>query len=89
MGQYLATRLQSLNQKFQFITDVRGRGLLLAMEFSSDIAQSLVIACLDNGLLVNRVKPNALRFMPPLIIGKDEVDEAIGILDKALSSIAS
>ena len=89
MGQYLATRLKSLKQKFQFITDVRGRGLLLAMEFSSDIAQSLVMACLDNGLLVNRVKPNALRFMPPLIIGKDEVDEAIGILDKALSSISS
>jgi len=89
VGQYLATRLKSLKQKFQFITDVRGRGLLLAMEFSSDIAQSLLMACLDNGLLVNRVKPNALRFMPPLIIGNDEVDEATGILDEALSSIAS
>jgi acetylornithine/N-succinyldiaminopimelate aminotransferase len=89
VGQYLASGLESLKQKFQFITDVRGRGLLLAMEFSSDIAQSLVMACLDNGLLVNRVKPNALRFMPPLIIGRDEVDEATGILDKTLSSIAS
>jgi acetylornithine/N-succinyldiaminopimelate aminotransferase len=89
MGEYLATRLKSLKQKFPFITDVRGRGLLLAMEFSSDIAQSLVMACLDNCLLVNRVKPNALRLMPPLIIGRDEVDEAVGILDKALSSIAS
>jgi 4-aminobutyrate aminotransferase-like enzyme len=39
--------------------------------------------------LVNKLKDNALRFMPPLIIGKDEVDEALGILDKALSNISS
>ena len=78
-----------LKEKYQFITDVRGRGLLLAVEFSSDIGQSLLTDCLNNGLLVNRVKPNALRLMPPLIIGKDEVDEAVDILDKALSNIVS
>ena len=63
--------------------------MLVAMEFSSDIAQSVVMDCLDRGLLVNRLKPNALRFIPPLIISKDEVDEALGILDKALSNIVS
>ncbi len=89
VGQYLTTGLESLRQKFQFITDVRGRGLLVALEFSRNIAQSVVIACLDRGLLVNRLKPNALRFMPPLTIGNEEVDEALGILDKALSSIVS
>jgi 4-aminobutyrate aminotransferase-like enzyme len=45
------------------------------------------MACLDRGLLVNRLKPNALRFIPPLIIGEAEVDEALSILDKALSSL--
>jgi len=88
VGQYLTTGLQSLKQKYQFITDVRGRGLLVAMEFNRDIAQSIVIACLDRGLLVNRVKPSAIRFIPPLIIGNSEVDKALGILDKALSSVA-
>jgi acetylornithine/N-succinyldiaminopimelate aminotransferase len=87
-GQYFAAGLEKLKGKYPFITDVRGRGLLVAMEFSSDIAQSLVMACLERGLLVNRVKPNALRFMPPLIIGNKEVDEALGILDKALASVA-
>ncbi len=87
VGQYFITGLEGLKQKFQLVTDVRGRGLLLAMEFSSDIAGSLVTACLERGLLVNRLKPNALRFMPPLTIGNEEVDEALGILDKALSSI--
>ncbi|MBA7538452.1 Acetylornithine aminotransferase [subsurface metagenome] len=89
MGQYLVTRLEDLRGKFQFITDVRGCGLLVAMELSSDIAQSVVMACLDRGLLVNRLKPNAVRFMPPLIISNDEVDEALGILDRALSGIDS
>jgi len=87
VGQYLIAGLENLRQKFQFITDVRGRGLLVAMEFSRDIAQSVVMTCVERGLLVNRLKPNALRFIPPLIIGNEEVDEAIGILDKALSSI--
>ncbi len=87
VGQYLIDGLGGLKQKHQFITDVRGRGLLVAMEFNSDIAESLVTACIEKGLLVNRLKPNALRFMPPLIIGNDEVDKALGILDKALSSI--
>ncbi len=88
VGQYLVTELEGLRHKFQFVTNVRGRGLLVAMEFSSDIAQSVVMTCLDRGLLVNRLKPNALRFIPPLIISNDEVDEALGILDGALSSTA-
>ena len=86
VGQYLASGLEKLKQKFQFITDVRGRGLLLAIGFSSDIAPPVVMACLDRGLLVNKLKPNALRFMPPLIIGNEEVDEGLGILDRALAA---
>jgi len=89
VGQYLIAGLGQLKQKFPFITDVRGRGLLVAIEFSSEIGQALVMACLERGLLVNRVKPNALRFIPPLIIGNREVDEALGILEGALSSVAS
>jgi predicted acetylornithine/succinylornithine family transaminase len=89
VGQYLITGLKEVKQKFEFITDVRGRGLLVALEFSGEIAQSVVMACLERGLLVNRLKPNALRFMPPLIVGNDEVDEALSILDEVLSTIAS
>ncbi|MFC2052341.1 acetylornithine transaminase [Chloroflexota bacterium] len=89
VGQYFTAGLEKLKGKLQFITDVRGQGLLIALEFSSDIAQSAVMACLDRGLLVNRVKPSALRFMPPLIIGNKEVDEALDILEKALSSVVN
>ncbi len=87
MGKRLAAGLKSLKQRFRFVTDVRGLGLLQAMEFDSDIAQPLMLACLDGGLLVNVLKDNAIRFMPPLIISKEEVDRALAILEKALSGI--
>jgi predicted acetylornithine/succinylornithine family transaminase len=87
VGQYLITGLETLKNKYQVINDVRGCGLLVAVEFNQDCAQSVLMACLDEGLLVNRLKPNALRFMPPLNIDKGEVDEALGILDKVFSAI--
>ena len=86
VGQYLTDGLDKLKREYRFITGVRGLGLLQAMEFDSDLAQSVVTACLDSGLLVNKLKPSAIRFMPPLIIGRKEVDEALGILDGVLST---
>ena len=80
VGKYCLTKLENLRQQFDFITDVRGRGLLIALEFSDEIAQDVVMACVNKGLLVNKVKPNAIRLMPPLIITENEVDEAAGIL---------
>ena len=87
VGHYFTEKLTGLRQKYPIITDVRGRGLLIAIEFSGDIAATLLTACLERGLLVNLLKPNALRFMPPLNISNAEVDEALGILDEALSEI--
>jgi acetylornithine/N-succinyldiaminopimelate aminotransferase len=57
------------------------------LEFNQEIAEELVLACLERGLLVNKVKPNALRFIPPLIITEKEVDRAIGILGDVLGEI--
>ena len=81
------TRLESLKQQFDFITELRGRGLLIALEFNREIAERLVLACIDRGLLVNHVKSNALRLMPPLIITEKEVDSAIGILGDVLCKV--
>jgi len=86
-GQLLFAGLEELKQKYSFITDVRGRGLLQAMEFSDNIAKSVTLTCLKKGLLINKLKDNAVRFMPPLIINKDNISEALHILDKALSII--
>ncbi len=86
-GQHFMNGLKALKQKYQIIAGVRGLGLLLAVEFKREIARELVSACLEKGLLVNRVKPDTLRFMPPLIVTDDEVDEALDILDKSLTGI--
>jgi acetylornithine/N-succinyldiaminopimelate aminotransferase len=85
VGEYLKKKLVGLKNKYPFITEVRGRGLLVAVEFKSEISQAVVLACLEKGLLVNKLKPNAIRFVPPLIISEKDVDRAIGILDKVLS----
>jgi len=89
VGQYLMKGLKGLKDKYSFITDARGRGLLTALEFDGDIGQDVLLACLENGLLVNRVKPNAVRLMPPLIIGSEEVDQAVAIMDGVFSGIVS
>jgi len=87
IGKYLIEKLEKLKKKYPFITDVRGRGLLLAVEFDKEIGQQVLMSCLEKGLLVNKVKANAIRLMPPLIIGNKEVDEAADILDKVFSGI--
>ena len=87
VGSYFFAGLEKLKQKYPFVTMVRGRGLLLAIEFNKEIGQAAMLACLKNGLLVNRVKPNALRFMPPLIITNREADEALSILDRVFAEI--
>ncbi len=87
VGAYLVNRLETLRERHPSVSEVRGRGLLTAIEFSDEIGQEALRACLERGLLVNAVKPNALRFMPPLNIGTAEVDEAIEKLDGALTDI--
>ncbi len=84
-GDYLIDQLKKLKAKYDFIVEVRGRGLLVAIQFNSDLTQNIVKSCMERGLLLNPVKPNAIRFMPPLTIVKREIDEAIGILDKVLA----
>lgn len=84
VGNYLMSRLNELKAEFPLVSDVRGKGLLVALEFSRDISRDVVYGCMEEGLLLNGVKPNALRFMPALNITNAEVDEAVGILHKVL-----
>ena len=86
MGLYFLNKLTILHNKYNNIVQVRGKGLLLAVEFNKSIAMNIVHTCRDNGLLINPVKPTAIRFMPPLIIEHYHIDEAIKILDKAIDA---
>ena len=56
-------------------------GLLHAVEFSSDLSAAVVSACNEAGLLLNPVKPNTIRLMPPLTVSDGEIDQAVERLD--------
>ncbi len=79
MGAYFKERLVELAGRFSFIREVRGLGLLLGLELTIEGAP-IVSRCRERGLLINCVDGRILRFLPPLIIGTEEVDQAAGIL---------
>ncbi|MBW2504755.1 MAG: acetylornithine transaminase [Deltaproteobacteria bacterium] len=87
MGAYLRTQLDALEQKYDFISEVRGRGLILGVELTIDGAE-LVSRAMAKGLLINCTVGKVLRFLPPLIVSRDEIDEAVSILDSVLASVA-
>ena len=75
-GQYLMDLLEELKGSHPGITDVRGRGLMIGVEFNSDIA-SLNTEGLEKGILLNVIQGHILRVAPPLVITRAQIDEAI------------
>ncbi len=86
-GAYLKKRLEAIKSRNASITDVRGMGLLLAVEFSTDISGKLVGICNEEGLLLNPVRPNAIRLMPPLTISHQEIDTGVERLERGLKKV--
>ncbi len=84
VGEYFLGRLNALKESSPKVASARGWGLLLALEFTEDIAEEVQMACLERGLLLNRIRPNLIRFMPPLIITEAVVDQALDILKGVL-----
>lgn len=87
VGGYLVDRLQALARKHSIIKEVRGLGLMQAVELAVE-AMPIVDAARERGLLVNAVKPTALRLVPPLIVTSADVDAASRILDEVFASAA-
>jgi len=74
--------LESLQERFPCIREVRGLGLMLGIELDRP-GQRMVSLCQERGLLINCTAERVLRFLPPLIIGPDEVEQAVEILGQA------
>ncbi|HCP22742.1 MAG TPA: aspartate aminotransferase family protein [Dehalococcoidia bacterium] len=87
MEPYLLGRLNDLKGRFSFISEVRGKGLLAAMDFESDISGQVLTAANEAGILLNGPRPNTVRFMPPLNISKEEIDQGVERLGNALATI--
>jgi predicted acetylornithine/succinylornithine family transaminase len=86
VGAYFMDRLQGLQQRYSFIQEVRGRGLMLGIQLAFPGAR-FVNDCLDRGFLVNCTMDTVLRFLPPLIVTEAEVDLLLTTLDELFAKV--
>ena len=81
MSAYFIEKLEKLKAAFpDFIKEIRGKGLLLGMEITAE-GDPVVKACLEKGMLINCTAGNTLRFMPPLIIQRRDIDQLVDVLN--------
>jgi acetylornithine/N-succinyldiaminopimelate aminotransferase len=85
-GQYLRMRLEEIARLLD-LGEVRGKGLLLAMDLNREIGPQVVEEALKRGLLINSPRKNTLRFMPALTVSREEIDQMVGILKTVLREI--
>jgi acetylornithine aminotransferase len=85
-GAYFKEQLLALKDRHAVIEDVRGRGLLLGMKLKVDGAP-IVKQCMQEGFLINCIQDRILRFIPPLIITRKEIDPLIACLDNIFSEM--
>lgn len=86
-GKYLRALLEQLGAG-SLVTDVRGQGLMIAIDCAPS-APEVANFCLESGLLVNAVRPNSIRMLPPLVVHDPEIERAVGILGHALEKAAA
>ena len=87
-GAYLTSRLQGIAQQYG-LTNIRGQGLLIAVDLPAAKGSAVVSASLAAGLLVNSPQPSTIRLIPPLIVTADDIDAMIEILSGVLSKTLS
>src|SRR5215211_7300007 len=95
VGAYLKAGLEKLQQKYDCIGDVRGMGLMIGVEFVTDKASlkgdpelrdRIEVACFDRGLIILGAGTQSIRYSPPLILTKENVDVALEIFDEAIAA---
>jgi acetylornithine/N-succinyldiaminopimelate aminotransferase len=85
LGEYFYAELEALDKKHKSIQDVRGTGLMLAVDLDSpELAKAVTKQLLQEGIIINRTHETVLRFLPPYVIQKKHVDQVVKALDRAL-----
>jgi 4-aminobutyrate aminotransferase len=96
MGNYIMKYLKSMKNKYECIGDVRGKGLMIGIEFvkdkktkepAGDLSTAIANECFQNGLMLLTCGKSGIRFIPPLIISQHTVDQALEIFEKAVKKI--
>ena len=87
VGKYLETQLKSLVEKYDIVKAQRGIGLIQGIELTVN-PKDVIAKCLDNGLILFSAGTNVIRFVPPLVITRDDVDLMMVRLKKALDEVS-
>ena len=87
-GRYFEGELQRLSVRHG-LGEIRGRGLLLAIDLKIPVAASIVAQAFDEGVLINAPRPDTLRFMPALNVTRQEIDLLIDYLDAVLTRMGA
>ena len=87
VGKYLETQLKSLVEKYDIVKAQRGIGLIQGIELTVN-PKDVIAKCLDNGLILFSAGTNVIRFVPPLVITRDDVDQMMVRLKKVLDEVS-
>ncbi len=82
-GNYFKGKLEALAEKHKIVREVRGLGLMLGMEMRFDV-YNILLGCMDRGVLVLDAGRNVVRFLPPLVIEKEQIDKVVEVLDEVM-----
>jgi acetylornithine/LysW-gamma-L-lysine aminotransferase len=88
LGKYFKIKLEALAEKHKVIREVRGLGLMIGVETRFDV-YNILMGCMDKGILVLDAGRNVVRFLPPLVITKEQIDKVIETLDEVLEQQAN
>jgi acetylornithine/LysW-gamma-L-lysine aminotransferase len=83
LGAYFKAKLEELQAKYKIVKEVRGLGLMLGMELRYDV-RNIILKTMERGVLILDAGRTVLRFLPPLVIEKEQIDKTISVLDKVI-----
>jgi acetylornithine/LysW-gamma-L-lysine aminotransferase len=83
LGGYFKGKLEELQAKYKIVKEVRGLGLMLGVELRYDV-RSIILKTMERGVLILDAGRNVLRFLPPLVIEKDQIDKTISVLNEVI-----
>jgi acetylornithine/LysW-gamma-L-lysine aminotransferase len=83
IGGYFKAKLEELQAKYNIVKEVRGLGLMLGMEFRYDV-RNIILKTMAKGVLVLDAGRNVVRFLPPLVIEKEQIDKTVSVLDEVI-----
>jgi acetylornithine/N-succinyldiaminopimelate aminotransferase len=86
MGKYFKNSLKTLEEKYEFVKEVRSLGLMVGVELTFN-GSDIVSKMFEKGFLINCTSDTVLRFLPPLIVEKEHIDAMISALDEVFSEI--